>query len=473
MYVTNMKIKTLILKNYRRFADLNISFESGNDNKTTIFIGDNGAGKTAILDALSLNLSWLIARINRDKGKGKSIADIDIANNKPYAIVQMQLNYQSELYHLGITGTRKGRSKQKIESQLTEVSKLAEIFRMQLTENENASLPLIVYYPVNRAVVDIPLKIRIRHNFEQIDGYDNALQQGVDFRRFFEWFRDREDAENEMRTQRFFEILKKSEDDCPPQYDGLSEYVASHLDVDGSMDFQLQRSIGISEKIRNSIKDKQLNAVRAAIQTFMPDFDDLRVERRPRLRMVVNKNGKKLDVGQLSQGEKSLMSLVGDIARRLAMMNPALENPLEGEGIVLIDEIDMHLHPTWQRSVIGNLNKTFPNCQFILTTHSPIVISETPNLLVYALDDGEIARLDDLYGMDVNDVLLSEMHADIRNVEIQNAFDDILNSLQAGDLEYAKLRCAELQQKIAVDNVELNKMQLLIKRLEFQRAKNN
>ena len=189
--------------------------------------------------------------------------------------------------------------------------------------------------------------------------------------------------------------------------------------------------------------------------------------------MVVNKNGKKLDVGQLSQGEKSLMSLVGDIARRLAMMNPALENPLEGEGIVLIDEIDMHLHPTWQRSVIGNLNKTFPNCQFILTTHSPIVISETPNLLVYALDDGEITRLNNLYGMDVNDVLLSEMHADIRNAEVQTDFDVILNSLQTDDLENAKLRCAELQQKIAVDNLELNKMQLLIKRLEFQRAKNN
>ena len=219
--------------------------------------------------------------------------------------------------------------------------------------------------------------------------------------------------------------------------------------------------------------DKQLNAVRTAIQTFMPDFDNLHVERKPRLRMVVNKNGQKLDVAQLSQGEKSLMSLVGDIARRLAMMNPALENPLEGEGIVLIDEIDMHLHPTWQRSVIGNLNKTFPNCQFILTTHSPIVISETPNLLVYALDDGEVTKLSSLYGMDVNHVLLRDMKAQIRNVEIQNAFDDLLDTIQEGNLDVAKSYCTELQKKVAVDNLELNKMQLLIKRLEVQRAKNN
>jgi predicted ATP-binding protein involved in virulence len=92
---------------------------------------------------------------------------------------------------------------------------------------------------------------------------------------------------------------------------------------------------------------------------------------------------------QLSQGEKSLI-LVGDIARRLAMMNPKLDNPLLGKGIILIDEIDMHLHPQWQRSIIQRLQTTFPNCQFILTTHSPLVISDTQNILVYDLDGQEL-----------------------------------------------------------------------------------
>lgn len=441
-----MKINQLTLKNYRRFADLNISFELDSDNKTTVFIGNNGAGKTAILDALVLNLSWLIARINREKGKGKSIDDTDILNGTSSATVYLWLSYNKCPFTLTVAGTRKGHSKQKIESQLTEVSKLADIFRQQLTDNsENAPLPLIVYYPVNRVVVDIPLKIRTRHNFEQIDGYDNALQQGVDFRRFFEWFRDREDAENEFKVA-----------------------ATDHI-----KELFLQQNLSLEILHSASTPDKQLESVRRAIQTFMPDFDNLHVERKPRLRMVVNKNGKKLDVAQLSQGEKSLMSLVGDIARRLAMMNPALENPLEGEGIVLIDEIDMHLHPTWQRSVIGNLNKTFPNCQFILTTHSPIVISEMPNLLVYALDNGEITKLNNLYGMDVNHVLLREMDAQIRNVEIQNAFDDLLDTIQEGNVDAANLRCVELQKKVTVDNLELNKMQLLIKRLEVQRAKNN
>jgi predicted ATP-binding protein involved in virulence len=441
-----MKINKLILKNYRRFANLEISFESPNANNTTVFIGNNGAGKTAILDALVLNLSWLIARINREKGTGHSIDDNDILNGQASAFIDSTLEHgDEEPYSWQIAKTRKGKESG-FKSDLKDVTRLASIFRKQLTENDAAPLPLIVYYPVNRAVVDIPLKIRTRHNFEQIDGYDNALQQGVDFRRFFEWFRDREDVENEQLNYQYQNFLKNN-----------SLESLKTLETFGFIVHE---------------KDKQLNAVRKAIKLFMSDFDNLRVQRRP-LQMLIDKNGEHLDVSQLSQGEKCLMSLVGDIARRLAMMNPALENPLDGEGIVLIDEIDMHLHPTWQRSVIGNLNKTFPNCQFILTTHSPIVISETPHLLVYALDDGEISRLNNLYGMDVNHVLLREMDAEIRNVEIQNAFDDLLDTIQDGNVDGAKLRCAELQQKVAVDNLELNKMQLLIKRLEFQRAKNN
>jgi predicted ATP-binding protein involved in virulence len=85
----------------------------------------------------------------------------------------------------------------------------------------------------------------------------------------------------------------------------------------------------------------------------MPYMDNLSVRRRPRLHMAIDKNGETLNVAQLFQGEKSLMALVGDIARRLAMLNPALDNPLTGDGIVSIDEVDLHLHPSWQRSLIN------------------------------------------------------------------------------------------------------------------------
>ena len=138
-------------------------------------------------------------------------------------------------------------------------------------------MPLIVYYPVERGVLDIPLRIKGRHSFGQLDGYDNALQ-GVDFRRFFEWFRDREDSENEDRSRQtsktyklFFEAVK----------------LGNTFDFKAAVD-QL------------STQDKPLLAVRHAIKTFMNDFENLRIQRKPRLQMLVDKNGKTFDVAQLS-----------------------------------------------------------------------------------------------------------------------------------------------------------------------------
>lgn len=445
-----MYIKQLTLNNFRSFADLTIPFvdEDRDDrpSRTVVFIGNNGAGKTAILDALKISLSWLVARINRDKGNGFHIADADIQNERISAVIALQVQYEECFYNWRLAQSLKGRLNTR-KSQLDEASKLALLFKGQLSlDANNAALPLVAYYPVERVVLDIPLKIKTRHSFGQLDGYDDTLQ-GVDFRRFFEWFRDREDSENEIFASQWQQVTGKS----------------------SAQGVEILKMI----KMRHTTRDSQLTSVRNAIKSFIPEFKDLRVQRKPRLQMLVDKNGKALDVAQLSQGEKSLMALVGDIARRLAIMNPALENPLQGKGIVLIDEIDLHLHPNWQRVVVGNLNKTFPNCQFVLTTHSPIVISESPNLLCYSLDNGNLQKLNNLYGMDVNQVLLQDMEASIRNADIQQDFDNLRDNLQEGRLADAKQLLAELEQKIAIDNLELSKARLLIRRLETQYAANH
>jgi predicted ATP-binding protein involved in virulence len=169
-----------------------------------------------------------------------------------------------------------------------------------------------------------------------------------------------------------------------------------------------------NEKIRDdaNYQDKQLVAVRNAIHTLIPEFDDLRVKRNP-LKMTVNKNGQELSINQLSDGEKCLLAMVGDIARRLAIANPSLDDPLQGEGIVLIDEIELHLHPQWQHKIIHRLTKTFPNCQFIVTTHSPQVLSHVQPENIYILQstpDGIIASdPESSYGRDSNQILENVM----------------------------------------------------------------
>lgn len=298
-------------------------------------------------------------------------------------------------------------------------------------------------------MIDIPLKIRGKHEFFQLNGYENSLTQGVDFRRFFEWFREREDTENES---------------------GLTDDVLEQLRTVLGDDNETWSKL---DKLRASSRDRQLTAVRSAIYKFMPEFSNLRVRRKPRLHMSIDKNGEPFDVAQLSQGEKSLMALIGDIARRLSVMNPELKNPLEGDGIVVIDEVDMHLHPKWQRSLIKQLTTTFPKCQFVLSTHSPLVISDCKNVLAYLIGDEELIQLPSLYGQDANTVLLEIMDTDIRNAEINESLSMALDAIHDSNLSQAKEIIQQLEEELPSGNLELSKAKLLLRKKELKDAQNN
>ncbi|WP_434057614.1 AAA family ATPase [Arthrospira platensis] len=311
-----MEIQRVILTNFGLFKNLEISLAPTQQNPSniTVFVGKNGAGKSSILTALATSLSWFTARLRTEKGSGNPIPENSILNSANFASIEIEAydnNHPSENADISqinhqfkwtLAKAEKGR-KSPYNSNLNDCTRLANIYRDDLSDNDQTSLPLIAFYPVERVVLDIPLKIRTKHSFKQLDGYDNALNQGVDFRRFFEWFREREDTENESAIpQDFWNEIRPL------------------LQTDSTVWQQLQQ-------LNASAKDRQLTAVRTAISRFMPDLDNLRVRRKPRLYMAIDKNGETLNAAQLSQGEKSLMALVGDIARRLAMLKPALENP--------------------------------------------------------------------------------------------------------------------------------------------------
>jgi predicted ATP-binding protein involved in virulence len=473
MKEVTMQLKHISLANLGRFRTLDLSFAPFKefDSNVTVLIGSNGGGKTTVLKALAISLSWLVARIRSDKGSGSPIPEDAILNGALSSAITLNLEQQGE-FKWTVTKTRPGR-KAEHSSQLNAVSILADVYRSRLSSEEKTNLPLLAFYPVGRSVLDIPLEIKGRRQFSQLDGYENALNQGVDFRRFFEWFRNREDLENETVSdllgrdpETVFRLLDLI-NNAPERLDKLKAFDWPGLSRELKT---VTQALKLTSEVDREIKDRQLNAVRSAIANFMPGFSNLMVQRKPRLFMSVDKNGETLDVAQLSWGEKSLMALAGDIARRLAMLNPGLENPLQGEGVVLIDEIDMHLHPQWARTIIERLTRTFPHCQFVLSTHSPLVISDYKDVLVYALDEEEPDPLPSQYGQDANTVLLDVMHADIRNASVDQRLNDLLDLIQDRKLDAAGDLLAKLELELPKDNLELTKAKYLLRKETLRRA---
>lgn len=410
-----MIIEKLKLRNFRGIEKVNIKF----DKQINVIYGANGTGKSTVLDAIVIMLSWAANRIKHSKSSGKPIVESDIKNGESFASIKLVTDEAD----WKIVKTRKGHTSEG-KSNYAGLKAFVNSVQDDISDNdENTNIPLFVYYPINRAVIDIPIRIKQRHNFDVLSAYDEALGGGASFRTFFEWFREKEDLENELNAN------------------------------------VIQR-----------VEDKQLQAVRSAWELFLPEFKNFKIRRSP-LRLEVEKNGEKVSVNQLSDGEKILITKIGDLARRLAIANPSLEDPLSGEAIVLIDEIDLHLHPKWQRMVIEKLPEVFPNCQFIVTTHSPHVITHTKveNLIRLTQIDMKIdwERPYESYGKNVDRVLEDLMGLETTrpdNVEAELA--SIYTLINNGESTAAKEKIAQLKELIGEDP-DLVKAEVLIKRREI------
>ena len=423
-----MKIKSIKLINYRGAVSLNIDFHR----QLNVFIGVNGAGKSTVLDSLAIMLSWLVNRLKNTNASGQQISETEINNGQWTAIIEITgVTEDSQEITWKIVKTRTGYSHAGEGSNFSQLNEYTQQIQRQITEHQGEiNLPLFVYYSVNRAVLDIPLKIKTKHQFDSLSAYENALTSGSDFRTFFEWFREREDLENENRKYQY--DLIKPEGFCFP--------------------------------------DPQLEAVRETIKRFLPDFTNLIVRRNP-LRMEVTKKDKIVTVNQLSDGEKCLIAMLGDLARRMAIANPQNPDPLTGNGLIIIDEIDLHLHPQWQRFVVPKLLEVFPNCQFFISTHSPNIITHVQPESLHFMEQTEMGikfhPVQESYGKNVDRILEDLMGLETtRPQEIAEALKDIYEQISHNQLEAAKNKINDLRAKIQ-DDPELIKAEVIIRRKEI------
>ncbi|NER37209.1 MAG: AAA family ATPase [Oscillatoria sp. SIO1A7] len=438
-----MKVKRLKMRAFRAIADLTLEFDTDGP---IVLIGINGTGKTSILDCIRILLSYFVVRIlfeaygqglriQRTRGttiyvkKEDDFSNEDIKQGSNKTTNEIELSIDGQQVKWSVTAAaRQGEQAENVPDDLPELTSVADNIFKSWKEDEAVNIPLVAYYPVNRSVMDIPLEIpRQEPESPPIEAYDEAITGiPVSFKSFFQWFRVREDLENEERRD----------------------------DID--------------------YRDKQLEAVRQAIYSLLgeEDFKKLRVRRKP-LRMTISKQGEELSINQLSDGEKCLLAMVGDWARRLAIANPSLENPLEGQGVLLIDEIELHLHPAWQRKIIPALTKTFPNCQLIVTTHSPQVVSHIKPEGIYILKttpEGTVAeRPAYSFGRDSNQILEDLMEIPERPLEIKQSLREIFRAIGDKDLDSARQLIQEIAEEIGQDEPELVKARTSIRRREILR----
>ncbi len=430
-----MHIEKLRMQNFRGFKDVTIDFPSN----LAVFIGVNGSGKSSIIDCLDNLLFELISRLLRVTRNTKNsslwgmngFGENDISNGFQETINELTISYSEFsqvfsrdiklLYYFAYPSSSEEPRKDFQRSNFDDVENFKIFISSLINNNPNKSIPIAICYSTKRAVTGYrfsdPLGIPNTAKLSQIHCYTDATnQREINFDTFFSWFKDNEDLEQEIR-------------------------------LDGDFSYQ----------------DPQLNFVRKAIISILPDYTDLKVKR-SRMQIVLKKQDHELVLNQLSDGEKNLLVMVADIARRLAIANPdPTKNALEGEGIVLIDEIELHLHPQWQRDIIPRLTSTFPNCQFIVTTHSPQVLSNVKKENVFIVEDFQVYPADAYtFGRDSNSILSELMGVTERPVEIQNKLTECLHKIDDGQIEEAKILLRELSDLLGHNDSEIVKANTLI-----------
>lgn len=339
-----MKLANIRVRNFRAIGDLTLVL----DPHLTVLVGDNAMGKTSLLEAIGVFLSPALERCPRVAGADLHWEDIRrVADHAmPYAYLRGETtdhvawDRQTLRDEGAVTRKRFAAAEQPLGRRAL-FEYLDPIIAARGGGAGEPALPVIVSYGTDRAVVWPPLRRRnFREDHDPFEALRNAFWPTASFKAMFEWFLAVETEE--LREQR-----------KNPSY-----------------------------------VHPQLEAVRSAVKTVIHGCTRLEVATRP-LRLEVALTGadgseETLSLLELSGGYRTLLALVADLARRMAQANPA--QGTTSEAIVLIDEVDLHLHPRWQQTVLDDLRRAFPNAQFIVSTHSEQVIASVLPDQVVRLD---------------------------------------------------------------------------------------
>lgn len=338
-------IETLRLTNFRCFSTFEIDFHPD----LTVIVAQNGGGKTAILDALSVAFGTFVGGFAEGRGSHFTQSDVRLHRVRLTASNEMEPQYPLTLEASGRIAGHDPSWKRELRTPKShttvqdakELSDLARKYQDRVRIGDSITLPLIAYYGTGRLWKEKRLteSRRALSSPSRLAGYADCLDPSSTYRAFADWFRYAVIADFEHKLK----AAQKGREVEPSEFslllDSVREAVNHALSISGwgKLDY---------------------SAARQAMVASHPEFGELAVD-------------------QLSDGIRNMIGMVADIAFRMARLNPHLgrEAARETPGLVLIDEVDMHLHPEWQQVVLRDLRRAFPLVQFIITTHSPQVLT--------------------------------------------------------------------------------------------------
>lgn len=411
-----MYLEKISLKNYKSIKELEINLNPG----INLLIGDNGAGKTSVLEGIAVVLGGLFVNVEGVSTKNIVKEDvrmlIDTAGDSSTTVTYCEPVFVG--CNLKTSDEKVfswNRIKEEISSTHTKTDdKGVCAWMKKLTNQANSFLPLISFqsaarvWKVRRGDFGTELKKKLD---DRRCGYIGCLDSSMDVKSIQQWCMKQE-------------ILALNRGKAISEYETFKGIISVFM--------------------------KEINELEEAPEIFYsPQFSEL----------VYRDNKEEMPISKLSAGYQSLLWMIMDLAYRVCLLNPDLHDRRQIQGIVLIDEVDMHLHPKWQWNIMKALSVTFERVQFILATHSPIVISSAKEANLILLDDKqEVTYLPECYGYAVEDVLCYRQESVSRPKNVKMLIDQINEAVEDEHFEQAENVLKQLKKILGEDNSEFKKM---------------
>lgn len=410
-----MYLEKITLKNFKAIKEIELNLKPG----INLMIGDNGTGKTSVLEGIAVALSGLFVNVAGVNTRNILKDDVRMVIDS-LGDASTSVTYCEPILAGSVLKTCDGkvfmwnRVKEELSSTHTKIDdKTVCAWMKKLTNQADSILPLLSFQSAARV-----------------------------------W---------KVRRGDFGTELQKKLDDRRCGYIGCLD---SSMDVKSIQQWCMKQEI----MVVNKGKVREYETFKNIVATFMKEINELNelpeVYYSPQFRELVYKDGREeMAISKLSAGYQSLLWMIMDLAYRICLLNPEICDRTQVKGIVLIDEIDMHLHPKWQWNIINALRTTFGNVQFIIATHSPIVISSAKDANLILLDEKQnVIYLPECYGYAVEDVLYYRQESVSRPKNVKMLIDQICEFVEDENFDEAEKALVRLKKILGEDNSEFKKM---------------